>query len=60
MWYKTAVEHIYIKGQHSSQNQALKLVFMHSVFLHAQGHISGCVHAKNLKLGMKHLYTISR
>ena len=33
---------------------------MHTIFLCAQGHISGCVHAKNVKRGMKHLYTISR
>ena len=33
---------------------------MHKIFLCAQGYISGCVHAKNFKCGMKHLYTISR
>ena len=47
-------------GQHSSQNQALKLVCMHTVFLHAQAYISGCIHARAFKLGMNYLLTICR
>ena len=40
--------------------QARKLVCVHIKFLRAQAYISGCIHARTFKLGMKHLWTISR
>ena len=40
--------------------QAGKLVCMHTIFLCAWDHISGCIHARTFKLDMKHLYIRSR
>ena len=39
----------------TSQYKARKLVCMHTKFLCAQFYISGCIHVRTLKLGMRHL-----
>ena len=43
-----------------NQVQAHELLCMHTIFLHAWDHISGYIHARTLKLGIKHQDHIKR